>query len=209
MIPGDAKIIKCPFCGAKKELMTLLSGNTFRARYWSDGKRIAEMLPQVSPVQKCPECGKYYFEFLQPYEYGEDCSFNLGEMSYREWKEAYLQFLIDKDHEDLMQSVKFLLIQAYNDSFRDSSEPVLPKEEDVFVASIINEYVEKQNWSGNNSLLVKAELYREAGEMEKCSTVLSEIDQETLQDFEAKIFAAIKEKMEQGDRRVFELSFLY
>lgn len=28
MIPGDAKIIKCPFCGAKKELMTLLSGNT-------------------------------------------------------------------------------------------------------------------------------------------------------------------------------------
>ena len=49
--------VKCPFCGTKKELMTLVSGNTFGAVYWSDNKRIAPMLPTVSPVQKCSNCG--------------------------------------------------------------------------------------------------------------------------------------------------------
>lgn len=208
MNPGKAKIIKCPFCGEEKELMTLVSGNTCGARWWSDGKMIAPMLPQTSPVQKCPKCGKYYFEFLQPYEESENWSFELGEMSYQEWKKAYQQFLNDNVQEELLLSVEFWLIQAYNDNYRGSSEFVLPEEDVAFVAGIIKEYVAKQNWNGNNSLLLKAELCREAGEMEDCCKVLSSIDQETLQDFEVKIFAAIKEKMEIGDRRVFELSFL-
>ena len=51
---GNAEIVKCPYCGTKKELINLVSGNTFGAVYWSDNKRIAPMLPQASPVQKCP-----------------------------------------------------------------------------------------------------------------------------------------------------------
>ena len=208
MNPGNAKIIKCPFCGTKKEVMTLLSGNTFGARIWSDAKRIAPMLPEVSIVQKCPKCGKYYLNVGQPDEYGEDISFELGTLSYQEWKEAYFQFMNDKEYKVFAEHLKLELIQAYNDCFREDSISVPAPGDDDFIAGIIKEYIDSKDWNEITPLL-KAELYREAGEMENCSKVLSEIDQETLQDFETKIFEAIKEKMEQGDRRVFELSFLY
>ena len=57
MQPGYARIVYCPYCGEKKELLSLMSGNTIGARYWSDLRMRAPMLPEVSPVQKCHHCG--------------------------------------------------------------------------------------------------------------------------------------------------------
>ena len=59
MTPGNPQIFTCPFCGEKKEIMTLASGNTFGAELWSDNKRIAPMLPEISLVQKCPKLYPY------------------------------------------------------------------------------------------------------------------------------------------------------
>lgn len=61
MIPGPPLRKECPYCKAVKELTSLRSGNTCGGTHWSDTKRIYPMLPQNSDVQKCPECGKYYF----------------------------------------------------------------------------------------------------------------------------------------------------
>lgn len=41
--------------------MSLVSGNTCGGTHWSDTKRVYPMLPENSDVQKCLECGKYYF----------------------------------------------------------------------------------------------------------------------------------------------------
>ena len=69
MIPGNAEIVKCPYCGTEKMLMTLISGNTCGAEYWSDNKRIAPMLPSVSPVQKCPDVLESIpYDLLQDFE---------------------------------------------------------------------------------------------------------------------------------------------
>ena len=56
MLPGNAEIVICPYCGTKKELMTLVSGNTFGAEYWSDNNRISPILTIAYPVQKCTLC---------------------------------------------------------------------------------------------------------------------------------------------------------
>lgn len=48
MVIGNPQIVKCPFGGNEKMLMSLMSGNTIGAIYWSDNKRYAPMLPQVS-----------------------------------------------------------------------------------------------------------------------------------------------------------------
>lgn len=61
MIIGPSLRKECPYCGEVKELISLRSGNTFRATRWSDTKTIYPMLPKNSDVQKCPVCGKYYF----------------------------------------------------------------------------------------------------------------------------------------------------
>ena len=52
MIPGPANILSCPFCGSEKEVMSLVSGNTFGGTVWSDTRREYPMLPEVSPLQE-------------------------------------------------------------------------------------------------------------------------------------------------------------
>lgn len=133
--------MKCPFCSEKKALMSLLSGNTIGAKIWSDMKQMAPMLPRVSPVQKCPKCGCYYLEYKQVLEESKNESFERGDLSYSEWKEAYRQFCIkyeeitidercflfskkkksikiwsDLDEKD-WNNVRLWLIQAYNDNY--------------------------------------------------------------------------------------------
>ena len=58
MIPGPEQIVACPRCEGLAKYLTLVSGNTFGARVWSDGKRIAPMLPSPPAVVKCRHCGE-------------------------------------------------------------------------------------------------------------------------------------------------------
>ena len=141
MIPGLSKIVKCPYCGKKKELMTLISGNCLYEHKWSDGKVIYPMLPSVSAVQKCPKCGKYYLQNLVESEVGKKTTFKRGLLSYKEWKEAYIQFCsecpkiskssigslsykkkIRKKYRLILNRndwnyIRLRLIQAYNDDY--------------------------------------------------------------------------------------------
>lgn len=205
MLPANAKIVKCPFCGERKELLNLASGNTFGAKHWSDQKMIAPMLPRVSPVQKCPKCGKYYLEYKQPYKEGDDWSSERGELSYQEWKEAYEQFKADKSiKRDDMQIIRHYLIMAFNDEYYRYGDNMADAHEETFFVGIINDYIASNKWNSQN-MLFKAELYREAGEMTKCEEVLSQISTISLKEFELKIYDMIKAKMTNGDKKVFQL----
>ena len=203
MLPANAKIVKCPFCGERKELLNLASGNTFGAKHWSDQKMIAPMLPRVSPVQKCPKCGKYYLEYKQPYKEGDDWSSERGELSYQEWKEAYEQFKSDKRiKRDDMQVIRHHIIMAFNDEYYRYGDNMAEAQEEAFFIEIINDYIASNKWNSQN-MLFKAELYRETGEMTKCEEVLSQISTKSLNEFELKIYDMIKTKMAQGDKMVF------
>ena len=205
MLPANAKIVKCPFCGERKELLNLASGNTFGAKHWSDQKMIAPMLPRVSPVQKCPKCGKYYLEYKQPYKEGDDWSSERGELSYQEWKEAYEQFKADKSiKRDDMQIIRHHVIMAFNDEFYRYGDNMAEAREEAFFIEIINDYIASNKWNSQN-MLFKAELYREAGAMTKCNEVLSQISSKSLKEFELKIYDMIKAKMTNGDKKVFQL----
>ena len=117
--------------------MSLMSGNTFGARYWSDLKMQAPMLPQISPVQKCPHCGKYYLHYKQKSEDGERPSFELGELSYPEWKEAYSQLQKEREKSNLFKKVDerdlsiicLNIIQAYNDYYERDCRAEFSSEE--------------------------------------------------------------------------------
>ena len=215
MLPGNAELVICPYCGTKKELMTLMSGNTFGAEYWSDNKEIAPMLPKVSPVQKCPHCGKYYLKHKQDTEEGDDYTFDLGTLSYPEWKEAYSQFTCqhaqkvkDKHTEitdDDLNDMEFLLIQAYNDYYHRNKVAEPSEKEYIFFCWILNRFIEGYDWSSIEAPLLKAEFYREANEMKKCAEVLRAIPYDMLEDYEKGIYDGIKDRMEKNDIIVFQL----
>lgn len=218
MIIGKARIVKCPYCGAKKELMSLVSGNTLRAEYWSDNKMSAPMLPQVSIVQKCPKCGKYYLYYKQKEEYGEDESFERGsDLSYGEWKEAYHQFCQESTTLDKSDwaNVRMGLIHAYNDLITgrndyipdDFRDMLLSRERpvDAFVASVIGDFVREYDWSKEKNPLLKAELCREAGQFDKSMETLQSIKREELDDYERGMYDDIKMRVEQKDIKVFRI----
>lgn len=204
MIPGFEKIVKCPYCGAEKSLMTIMTGNNFGAEYWSDNKVIAPHLPEVSPVQKCMHCGKYYLEYKQEAEIGKKDSIDTGDLTYDEWKEALRQFEAENTEQMDMDNVRFWLIQAYNDFFYRSNNTNTPTEEDFrFIIGIINDFVNLYDWSGVEIPLLKAELYREANEMDKCKEVLSRISLKDMNDVERQFFEEVKERVEESDNKVF------
>ncbi|MFY0567459.1 ribosomal protein L7/L12 [Archangium lansingense] len=61
MIPGPDYIIGCPSCGEPHRRGSLMSGNTSGARWWSDGKREAPMLPSRPLVVRCRGCSRYFW----------------------------------------------------------------------------------------------------------------------------------------------------
>ncbi len=53
---GPTIIRKCFACAKLIAQETLVSGNTFEARFWTDGKREAPMWPDLPLFVKCPHC---------------------------------------------------------------------------------------------------------------------------------------------------------
>ena len=56
MKPGPDYIYKCPVCGKLVKRGSLMSGNTFGAKLYSDGKNDAPMLPDFPNLSKCAKC---------------------------------------------------------------------------------------------------------------------------------------------------------
>jgi hypothetical protein len=61
MKPGPDQIVACPHCHGLARYTTLLSGNTFGATVWTDGKQFAPMLPRPPAVVKCRHCPECYW----------------------------------------------------------------------------------------------------------------------------------------------------
>ena len=200
MKPGPPQILTCPHCGQTKEIMSLCSGNTFRAKYWSDNKRIAPMLPEISHVQKCSHCKKYFILSRQKAVYAKSGhSPDRGLLSFAEMKEAFTQLsqekFLNKQEE---AAVRMMLHHAYNDYyFRDGSHRTVAAADQKL-------FQENALWLIGNLItdnVMKAEFYREIGDMEKAEAL---IEKETGDNaFTKKLVVTIKEKINKGDTAVF------
>jgi hypothetical protein len=158
MLPGKARILTCPHCGSKKEVLSLRSGNTFDARYWSDGKTEAPMMPPVSFIQKCPECGKYFLMSRQEEEYGENFSSELGNLSYDEMKEALQELLNDSCSLNEQFGLIMEYIHSFNDKYLRKGKVDIPETERQLFSRYTNQIVHLEGAWGDtpNSQLLKA-----------------------------------------------------
>jgi hypothetical protein len=57
---GEDVLIACPSCGKEYVQETLISGNNYGARYWTDGKRDAPMLPAQPSFTRCDSCKTFF-----------------------------------------------------------------------------------------------------------------------------------------------------
>lgn len=202
MLPGHPQIVTCPFCGTEKRIMSLQSGNTFHAELWSDNKQIAPMMPEVSYVQKCNHCGKYYIIGRQKAKFAtEGYSSELGYLTFPEIKEAFAQLSAEGFRREGEEAkVRMMLHHAYNDYYYRQAQNKTISEED------------KQLFHDNGLWLIgkvitdqvmKAEFYREIGELELARQALSSANLHD--DFLKQIAAAVQERLDCNDCKVFKL----
>ncbi|MEE0903423.1 MAG: hypothetical protein U0L68_03010 [Prevotellamassilia sp.] len=182
--------------------MSLISGNTFGAELWSDNKRIDPMLPEISYVQKCPHCGQYYITGRQKVKYAKDgYSFEKGLLTYPEMKEAFTQlseegFLNQKEE----INVRMMLHHAYNDYYSRTDEKKVISEEAKTL------FHESGLWLINNLItdsVMKAEFYREIGEIDTAKSILDSITVDN--EFLKRIVTGIKERLEINNCQVFKV----
>lgn len=188
MIPGPANILSCPYCSATKEVMSLISGNTFRGTVWSDTRRHYPMLPEVSPIQKCPHCGKYFFieQAMSRYATDDKSEFRalgeLGTLNFSELREAKVQM------QDLtltsMQRwiINHQLLMAYNDEFRRGLKPAecMPTDEEKCIFEVTVQELLEGIDSSSDYELFHAELLREIGRFDDARNILMqhEVDED-------------------------------
>lgn len=170
MLPGNALIVSCPHCGGTKELMSLMSCNTFGRVVWSDNKTESPMMPSLSPIQKCPVCGKYFMLSRQKdYKYSIRSSLDTGRLKYAEIKEAIAQFtemtgITDSEK----QNILLLQIWAYNDEFTRFKKKEIPIVEREYFISVVNQLLALDNVDD----ILKAELLREIGRFDEALHIL-------------------------------------
>lgn len=211
MIPGPDKIIVCPHCGGTKAVRSLISGNTFRGMYWSDGSSLFPMLPRNSSVQKCPHCGAYFFlahckeatdtgNKKDPFQnYHADG----GDLTFQEWREAYESLSQDPLDETDNLNLHLGFIFAYNKELNlDDSQNVPSDEERQLFQKIV----------GQTLLLIegkilapwmKADLLREVGEFDECVKTVDEI--KTDDNFVKSALQDIRKRAIAKNSKVFNL----
>lgn len=208
MIIGKGQILTCPHCKTEKVIRSILSGNTFGARLWSDLKLEATMMPRPSFVQKCPSCHKYYTLSSQEEEprYSDtEEGKSFGHLSYNEWKEAMKQFTEDNGfgESDDEVTIRVLFIHAYNDYHFRSDSIIQPSTDDkhLFVMNA-------EKFLNNNDLIIstdimlfKAEMFRECERFEACKKYIDSIKYKV--EYNRDRLDAIMRKADEKECQVF------
>lgn len=203
MKPGKPQILTCPHCGGEKQIMSIVSGNTFGAEYWSDNKVIAPMYPEISLVQKCPHCGKYYLKSHQEVRYAaKGYSFELGLLTFPEMKEAFTQ-LASEGFRDFQEEllVRLMLFHSFNDFYYRSDAGVEVNPDDFALFAEQGRWLIENHWKDG---LLKAEILREIGDFEQAKTIAGTILIENVS--QRRIAFSILERIMDKDKRVFRIS---
>ena len=194
--PGPDIIRECPKCNAALKQETMLSGNTFGAQFWTDGKMDAPMRPDYPWLVKCPKCGTLFWI---------DESKKLGERWYPEktWPdaidpskptEADLLSLLGAEK---LPKEKELYVRrrswwAANDAIRwneEATSSLLPAQEANLqvLANLMDERKPDER-------LTKAEIFRELKKFDDCIALLTQPFDDARK---AEVAAFIKKLAEQ------------
>lgn len=203
--PGPDIIRECPKCKTPLLQQTMMSGNTFGARFWTDGKMLAPMLPDRSWLVKCPNCGTLFW-IDEAKELGRQTGWDKN----KKWPLALepnipseADFLSVLSNTSLTEEKERYARQrawwAANDSIRmienttDSFSPLQERN--------LNSLVDMLDEKDPGQRITKAEIYRELGKFEECIKVLS---QSFDNDHHNEVAAFIRKLAEQRSRSVRE-----
>jgi hypothetical protein len=184
MQPGPDRIVACPHCKGLAWHGTIATGNTLGMVVWTDGYRIAPMLPSPPPVVQCAHCHTAYWladaaevgrrEPGRPSPEGESVG-RVAEPTEEEYYDAIARGLATD--EDQRVALRVFAWWRSNDAFRESegqemavhTESAARRRENLeALGPLLDE-------SDEAVALLKAEVLRELGRFDEAKVCLSRI----------------------------------
>ncbi|MCX7840756.1 MAG: hypothetical protein N2559_15080 [Anaerolineae bacterium] len=171
MIPGPDEIIACPHCGSLARRHTLLSGNTFGAHFWTDGKMLAPMLPEFPAITRCAQCVQLYWvedaQVVGEEQYGEPIPEEwkraqaVRELTRDEFREALQTGLGNNAERELHLRVHYWW--ACNDPLREAETAPIPPDYSDWERENFARLLELLDAHAPGERLMMAEIHRETG----------------------------------------------
>lgn len=210
MIPGPNYIYKCPNCGNLMARGSMVSGNTFGSKIFSDGRRIAPMLPEFPNLTKCKKCDTIFW-LSKIKEIG---TVGWGDHENPEWQYVdNVEFLKIDDYftaidtgiaeskeEELI--IRRKIWWAYNDRKRNDHTMFVDVNDILKWEANIIELINLFDQNDIDQRIVVAELNRNLGDFEKCKSLMESIDDEDLNWLKEKFITECEKK----NRNVIELN---
>ncbi len=177
LTPGPMIIRQCPDCKKAVREFTIGSGNLFGAKWWTDGKVDAPMLPTLPELVKCPYCQKLFW-IADAKKLAE------GRLGSDGGKWAKAESALDPVEADYLAAVKakgisrahelYARKRAWwlaNDAVREHPKRAMawsgPRRDNLEkLSALINEPEECE-------IILKAEIARELGQFETCAKLLT------------------------------------
>jgi len=208
---GENLLIACPSCGKEYLQEDLVSGNTRGARYWTDGKRDAPMLPTMPALTRCEKCKTiFHVDDAEIIADGRPLTLYSTGPKVRFLTLAELLECIEIQPESIKErgrqiSVRTELLHKKNDYYRYSASSFEPDLNDSrivrnieILAELLTESVDAEN---TNGLMLRAELLREMGRFEESAAALQSIPQEARS---IPLFETMKRLIQNRDNRIYE-----
>jgi hypothetical protein len=202
MTLGPARIMKAPGCEKLVKFATIMSGNTFGATFWTDGKREAPMLPDQPWLRKSP---------LENVMFWSDECEEVGKEPVLGNKGDDLKFAVEPSEEDYFLALNEGIAKTEQQEFYlrmrlwwSGNDFIRKKEREsltmphlhnlrVFLALLKDE--------DDNQRLIKAEVLRELSQFEEALALL----QSNFPEGYARAVAKIQQLAQQGEARVAQL----
>ena len=176
MIPGGDIYYACPICKNIISKGSLISGNTFGAKHYSDNKTIAPMLPKYPEITKCKKCDNIFWL---------DEEMVISEPDNREADVA--QFLSIDDYIKVLDSILYSsndeqiyirhhLWWKFNDRVRVGKQLFLNENDEEKWKQNLIKLENILNLDDDNNILLAVEINRSLGNFDKCRKLLYKVD---------------------------------
>lgn len=202
MLPGPTSLRKCSHCDSLIPERSLMSGNTFGAVYWTDGKRDAPMLPDEPVLVKCGGCSAVvWLEDLPvvrviPFRESTRADWaGVRDSTSPTFEECANYLASAAPDRERTRDIRTIMWWMKNDARRSGkNEAALTAAE----ATNMRELLALLPKNEPSSLLMTAEIHRELGEFDAALAVLNQVHEPQLQVATRRLRALAK----SGDRQV-------
>ncbi len=182
MLPAPNIKYKCPSCGNLIYRGGLISGNTFGAKIYSDGKTIAPMLPEFPKITKCKSCNHIFWidKAEEMGTYRETFESILNPMDRAEFLEIDDYFkalennMAETDSEE--SYIRQHIWWSYNDRVREGRELFAGDRDETLWAENLKRLLHLLEVSDSKYKTLIAEIYRNLGDFEKSIAILEAIE---------------------------------